>query len=141
MAKKKESPQHLPYLSIVAIIAIVAVVVLVLALGGSRSAESTEEASLEVVDENGNIAGDAIRLSANKYQIAYRQGYTPAVDVQPTVKLTTEDYVRVSCGANGALLDVSDIAGGGKVNPEELKFCCQTSTEPPFHCLTWCSLG
>jgi hypothetical protein len=54
--KKKEMKNNLPYFSLVAIVAIVAIVVLILQMGNSGQTPV-------VVDEEGNIAGEAFRLS------------------------------------------------------------------------------
>lgn len=63
MVKKETSP-HVPYIAIVALVAVIAVVVLVLNM---RSEETPDMA--EVLDEEGNFAGQAFRLPGGAYKI------------------------------------------------------------------------
>ena len=62
---KKELSHHSLYLAIVAIVAVVAVVVLVLSLGRTTLSEQ----AVEVVDEEGNIVGEAFRIGPSKYSL------------------------------------------------------------------------
>ncbi|MBS3123028.1 hypothetical protein J4437_00170 [Candidatus Woesearchaeota archaeon] len=139
-----------PYLAIVGIVAIVAIVILVMNFSGNSSSISDD---VLVVDEQGNLVGEAARGKALTDRGTATVSRTPAPNPQKLssgsktplltpsdVKVTTVDWVAESIAAAEAIIKggAGGSTGGRRVDQEKCDQCIAQCREDFDICVDHC---
>ncbi|MFH1275485.1 MAG: hypothetical protein ABIH82_00070 [Candidatus Woesearchaeota archaeon] len=92
--KHKEINQW-PYITIVSIVAIVAIVFLV--INNSGNSTITEQDSIELVDEKGNLVGEGIRVSFGKFFVQKAERLTSCQELNKCLEESVTKDQRDAC--------------------------------------------